>query len=102
VLKVAELSDTVSLSSAPRLSFPQLFCMFFFVSIYFLVFFLPFPFSMFAYSGALMLLVRALRLDVHAAQGDNPVVFVGPYEHHSNILPWRESCATLVTIGLDW
>lgn len=26
------------------------------------------------------------------------VVFVGPYEHHSNILPWRESEATVVEI----
>ncbi len=28
-----------------------------------------------------------------------PVVFVGPYEHHSNELPWRESNCDLVTIG---
>jgi selenocysteine lyase/cysteine desulfurase len=28
-------------------------------------------------------------------------VFIGPYEHHSNELPWRESCADLVTIGQD-
>ncbi len=27
-----------------------------------------------------------------------PVVFVGPYEHHSNILPWRESGAEVVEI----
>ncbi len=26
------------------------------------------------------------------------VVFIGPYEHHSNILPWRESAATVVEI----
>ena len=30
-----------------------------------------------------------------------PVVFVGPYEHHSNELPWLESVADLVEIGLD-
>lgn len=30
-----------------------------------------------------------------------PVVFVGPYEHHSNELPWRESVADVVVIGLD-
>jgi len=30
-----------------------------------------------------------------------PVVFVGPYEHHSNELPWRESIATLVVIPLN-
>lgn len=31
----------------------------------------------------------------------SPVVFVGPYEHHSNILSWRESLAEVVTIGLN-
>ena len=30
-----------------------------------------------------------------------PVVFVGPYEHHSNELTWRESRAEIVRIGLD-
>ncbi|CAI9753072.1 unnamed protein product [Fraxinus pennsylvanica] len=29
------------------------------------------------------------------------VVFVGPYEHHSNLLSWRESLAEVVEIGLD-
>ncbi|CAN0047312.1 unnamed protein product, partial [Laminaria digitata] len=28
-----------------------------------------------------------------------PVVFVGPFEHHSNILPWREACVDVVTIA---
>ncbi|OEL17606.1 hypothetical protein BAE44_0021375 [Dichanthelium oligosanthes] len=28
------------------------------------------------------------------------VVFVGPYEHHSNLLTWRESLAEVVEIGL--
>ncbi|MFC5833411.1 aminotransferase class V-fold PLP-dependent enzyme [Nonomuraea insulae] len=32
---------------------------------------------------------------------DRPVVFVGPYEHHSNELPWRESIADTVAIGED-
>ena len=27
-----------------------------------------------------------------------PVVFVGPHEHHSNLLPWRESGCEVVTI----
>ena len=27
------------------------------------------------------------------------VVFIGPFEHHSNILPWRESCADVVQIA---
>jgi selenocysteine lyase/cysteine desulfurase len=32
---------------------------------------------------------------------ERPVVFIGPYEHHSNELPWRESIAELVSIPLD-
>jgi selenocysteine lyase/cysteine desulfurase len=32
---------------------------------------------------------------------ERPVVFVGPYEHHSNELPWRESIADLVVIDED-
>lgn len=31
---------------------------------------------------------------------ERPVVFIGPYEHHSNELPWRESIAELVSIPL--
>lgn len=30
-----------------------------------------------------------------------PVVFIGPYEHHSNELPWRESIAEVITIPLN-
>ncbi len=30
-----------------------------------------------------------------------PVVFIGPFEHHSNELPWRESIADLVQIPED-
>lgn len=30
-----------------------------------------------------------------------PVVFIGPYEHHSNILIWKEGMAEVVEIGLD-
>ncbi|MCC7383240.1 MAG: aminotransferase class V-fold PLP-dependent enzyme [Deltaproteobacteria bacterium] len=33
--------------------------------------------------------------------GERPVVFIGPYEHHSNELPWRESIAEVVTIDED-
>ena len=29
------------------------------------------------------------------------MVFIGPYEHHSNELPWRESIADVVTIHED-
>jgi selenocysteine lyase/cysteine desulfurase len=32
---------------------------------------------------------------------ERPVVFVGPYEHHSNELPWRETIADVVTIPED-
>lgn len=32
---------------------------------------------------------------------ERPVVFIGPYEHHSNELPWRESVADVVTIPED-
>ena len=34
-------------------------------------------------------------------EADRPVVFIGPYEHHSNELPWRESIADLVVIHED-
>jgi selenocysteine lyase/cysteine desulfurase len=34
-------------------------------------------------------------------QEERPVVFIGPYEHHSNELPWRESIADVVTIHED-
>ncbi len=45
-------------------------------------------------TGAIDKLVRAL--DFTGA-----VVFLGPYEHHSNELPWRESGADVVTIRED-
>jgi selenocysteine lyase/cysteine desulfurase len=32
---------------------------------------------------------------------ERPVVFLGPFEHHSNELPWRESIAEVVTIFED-
>src|SRR6266540_5934082 len=38
-----------------------------------------------------------LAAQIPAAQ--RPVVFVGPYEHHSNELPWRESIADVVVIA---
>ena len=31
---------------------------------------------------------------------DRPVIFVGPYEHHSNELSWRDSLGEVVSIGL--
>ncbi|MED6180717.1 hypothetical protein PIB30_012868 [Stylosanthes scabra] len=35
------------------------------------------------------------------AKEERWVVFVGPYEHHSNLLSWRQSLAEVVEIGLD-
>ncbi len=32
---------------------------------------------------------------------ERPVVFIGPFEHHSNEIPWRESIADVVTISED-
>ena len=32
---------------------------------------------------------------------DRPVIFVGPFEHHSNEVPWRESIGDVVTIPED-
>jgi selenocysteine lyase/cysteine desulfurase len=45
---------------------------------------------------------RSERLRIRSLRPSRrPVVFVGPYEHHSNELPWRESIADVVTIGED-
>ncbi|NUT37537.1 MAG: aminotransferase class V-fold PLP-dependent enzyme [Hamadaea sp.] len=34
-------------------------------------------------------------------KAERPVVFIGPFEHHSNELPWRESIADVVVIPED-
>ena len=39
--------------------------------------------------------------DLQLPSSARPVVFIGPYEHHSNELPWRESLADVVTIDED-
>lgn len=49
-------------------------------------------------TGAVDKLVRALSM---RGLTDRAVVFVGPYEHHSNDLPWRESGAKIVRVPLD-
>jgi selenocysteine lyase/cysteine desulfurase len=41
------------------------------------------------------------QLTRHIPPDQRPVVFVGPYEHHSNELPWRESIADVVVIAED-
>ena len=44
---------------------------------------------------------REYALSAQIPRERRPVVFVGPYEHHSNELPWRESIADVVTIPED-
>lgn len=51
-------------------------------------------------TAAINKLVDILGLRSPDTGAEAPVVFVGPYEHHSNELPWRESCAEVVTIPL--
>ena len=46
-------------------------------------------------------LAERYRLGDQIPPGERPVVFVGPFEHHSNELPWRESIADVVVIGED-
>jgi selenocysteine lyase/cysteine desulfurase len=64
-------------------------------------------------TGAISKLIGVLGLRIPSALEDRyhlmqhipaeqrPVVFIGPFEHHSNELPWRESIADVVTIGQD-
>jgi selenocysteine lyase/cysteine desulfurase len=51
----------------------------------------------FAGAGATAGLNRLVTL-LGVQSAARPVVFVGPYEHHSNLLPWRESRAEVVEI----
>ncbi len=48
-------------------------------------------------SGATAGLNRLVSL-MGVNEADRPVVLIGPYEHHSNILPWRESKAEVIEI----
>ncbi len=64
-------------------------------------------------TGAINKLIDVLNLripaDLDARYGlsqiipaeQRPVVFIGPYEHHSNELPWRESIAEVIVIDED-
>lgn len=55
----------------------------------------------FAGSGAtagINRLVALFGLPEIVARGGRALVFIGPYEHHSNILPWRESGAEVIEI----
>jgi selenocysteine lyase/cysteine desulfurase len=52
-------------------------------------------------TGAIDRLLRILERGRFAEAPERPVVFVGPFEHHSNELPWRESIADVVVIEQD-
>jgi selenocysteine lyase/cysteine desulfurase len=41
---------------------------------------------------------RRYRLRDRIPEDERPVVFIGPYEHHSNEVTWRETIAEVVTI----
>ena len=41
------------------------------------------------------------KLDELIPANERPVVFIGPYEHHSNEIPWRESTADVIVIHED-
>ncbi|XP_071940981.1 uncharacterized protein [Antedon mediterranea] len=47
-------------------------------------------------TGAIHKLVGVLEIKERPAK--KTIVFVGPYEHHSNILPWKEAGATVLRI----
>lgn len=49
-------------------------------------------------TAGLTRIVRLLDIERRVAAGERIVVLLGPYEHHSNILPWRESGAEIVVI----
>jgi len=58
----------------------------------------------FAGSGAtagLQKLVRLFGADQRDDAGDRALVLLGPYEHHSNLLPWRESGAEVIELPED-
>ena len=53
-------------------------------------------------TAAVAKLVGLLELGGRAAgPGPRPLVLVGPFEHHSNLLPWRESAAEVIAVGED-
>jgi len=58
----------------------------------------------FAGSGAtagLQKLVRLFGADQRDKAGQRALVLLGPYEHHSNLLPWRESGAEVIELRED-
>lgn len=60
--------------------------------------------TIFCGSGAtagLNRLVHLLGVSEAVKRGGRPLILLGPYEHHSDILPWRESGAEVIEIGED-
>ena len=53
--------------------------------------------TIFAGSGATAGINRLVSL-LGVKEAANSVIFIGPYEHHSNILPWRESATNVIEI----
>lgn len=49
-------------------------------------------------TGALNRIVAGLDLRARVARRERIVVVTGPYEHHSNVLPWRESGAEMIEV----
>lgn len=50
---------------------------------------------------AISLLIDCLGLKLYSESGnDKPLIILGPYEHHSNMLPWRELGFDIETINL--
>ncbi len=41
------------------------------------------------------------KLTERIPEAERPVIFIGPYEHHSNEIPWRESIADVIEISED-
>jgi selenocysteine lyase/cysteine desulfurase len=52
-------------------------------------------------AGSTAAIDKLARMLISGQATARPVVLVGPYEHHSNELQWRESVADVVTIGAD-
>lgn len=52
-------------------------------------------------TAAILKMASVLELNKWPADKPKPVVFVGPYEHHSNLLPWREAGALVIQIPED-
>jgi len=44
---------------------------------------------------------RHYNLSGHIPRNERPVVFIGPYEHHSNEISWRETIADVIEIPED-